>query len=86
MDRKLILNNIEIQDSYVLRNGSMLFVYVYAEITFAELFNILNNPANVQTVRAFVGETETDYDGYTELFVIRKEDEGFISAGLRKPV
>lgn len=85
MDRKLILNSIELQDSYVLRNGDMLFVYVYALIDFAELFDILNDPANVQTVKSVQFGTETLYDGFTELFVIRKED-GFISAGLRKPM
>ena len=30
------------------------------------------------------GEHQVAYEGFTELFCIRKEDAGFISAGLRK--
>ena len=72
-------------NSEVILGGRNLWVYVRSEITFTQLFELLNNPAKTRKVQsARYGEME-EYDGYTDLFVIRKEDGGWFSAGLRKP-
>ena len=85
MDRKLTLNDgTELANSYVLRSGNILWVYVYAQIGFAELFGLLNDPEKTARIRMETGGDETEHAGYTELFCIRKEDGGFISAGLRQ--
>lgn len=85
MDAKLTLNDgTELGSSYVIRSGNNLWVYVYAQITFADLFSLLNNPENTAAITMKQGEEETVFEGFAELFCIRKEDEGFISAGLRK--
>ena len=85
MERKLILNNgAELQDSYAIQSGSILWVYVYAEITFGELFGLLNEPENVKKIQMIQDEEKANFRGFKELFCIRKEDGGFISAGLRK--
>ncbi len=85
MEQKLTLNDgTELAGSYAIQSGERLFVYVYAEIGFGELFALLNDPEKTEqiTVKQF-GE-ETVHRGYRELYCIRKEDGGWISAGLRK--
>ena len=85
MDTKLTLSNgTELQGSYAIQIGNTLWVYCYAEIGFGQLFALLNDPEKVAAITMTQAGTETDFDGFTELFCIRKEDAGFISAGLRK--
>lgn len=86
MEQYLVLNSgIQLNDSYVLQAGSKLWVYVYDQgISFGELFNALNDPAAVSTVTQYTGGTPQVYEGFTELFCIRKEDGGFMTAGLRR--
>ena len=86
MGQKLILSDgTELEDSYVIYASGTLWVYVYAQISFAALFALLNNPDKTAAITLVRGENdEEDYDGFTDLFVLRKEDGGFISGGLRK--
>lgn len=85
MNQKLILSDgTELANSYAVQAGGNLWVYVYAQISFAALFGLLNDPAKTDAITLSQGGTETEFDGYDELFCIRKEDGGFISAGLRK--
>lgn len=85
MIRKLKLNDgTELENSYVSQAGGNLWVYVYAQITFAALFTLLNDPSKTDVITLNDGATVTEFNGYNDLFCIRKEDEGFISAGLRK--
>ena len=84
MDQTLQIGNAVLAGSYAFTSGDVLWVYVYAEISLADLFALLNEPENTQEITASrFGET-TVFSGYTELFCIRKEEEGFLSAGLRK--
>lgn len=85
MNQKLILSDgTELANSYAVQAGGNLWVYVYAQISFAALFGLLNDPEKTGAITLSQGGTETEFDGYDELFCIRKEDGGFISAGLRK--
>jgi len=85
MERKLILNDgTELMGSYVIQSGTILWVYVYAEITFGELFELLNEPETVKKIQQIQDNEKASFRGFKELFCIRKEDGGFISAGLRK--
>ena len=87
MDRKLTLNDGTIlQDSYALAVGNRMWVYIYAEMTLADAFALLNDPTKMIAVISEQFGVETTYEGYTELFTITKEDGGFISAGVRKSV
>lgn len=83
--RKLILNSHELENSYALKSAYTLFLYVYADISFADLFAILNDPLNVLTVVMEEDGVQTTFDGFTDFYLLKKE-EGFISAGLRKPL
>lgn len=84
MDQTLQIGNAVLVGSYAFLSGDVLWVYVYAEISLADLFAMLNEPENTQEIRASRFGEETVFTGYTELFCIRKEEEGFLSAGLRK--
>lgn len=85
MDAKLTLSDgTELEHSYVIRSGNNLWVYVYAQITFTALFGLLNDPENTAAITMKQGDEETVFEGFTDFFCIRKEDDGFISAGLRK--
>lgn len=85
MDMTLELNDGTMLDgSYAIKSGGVLWVYVYAEIGFVELFQLLNDPEKTGTITARQGGVTNEYQGFMELFCIRKEDGGFISAGLRK--
>ena len=85
MDGKLTLNDgTELEYSSVTQVGRILWVYCYAQITFAALFELLDDPEKTAEITMTQGEHQVAYEGFTELFCIRKEDAGFISAGLRK--
>ena len=85
MDQKLTLNDgTELENSYAIEAGGVLWVYCYAAITFGDLFALLNDPEKTDAITMTRAGTETEFDGYRELFCIRKEDVGFISAGIRK--
>lgn len=84
MIQKLTLNDgTELDNSSAIEEGNTLFLYVYAEITFADLFALLNDPEKAKKVVETLGEKKTTYRNFKELYFIRKEN-GFISAGLRK--
>ena len=85
MDQKLTLNDgTELGSSYAIENGGVLWVYCYANISFGDLFELLNDPAKTGKITMTQAGTETEFNGYDELFCIRKEDVNFISAGIRK--
>ena len=85
MNQKLILSDgTELENSYAVNVGGNLWVYVYAQISFTALFSLLNDPEKTGVITLSQGGAETEFNGYDELFCIRKEDGGFISAGLRK--
>ena len=86
MDQQLILSDGTVfNNSYVIKSGFNLFVYVYDEnITYQDMFIILNNPENTASITYRNGEVETVYSGFTYLFDAKREDEGFMTAALRK--
>lgn len=85
MEQKLTLNDgTDLLGSYAIQTGAILWLYVYSEISFGDLFALLNDPETVKKVQMTLNGEKTTFRGYKELFCIRKEDGGFISAGLRK--
>lgn len=85
MNSTLTLNDgTALEGSYVIQNGNTLYLYCYAEITFGDLFALLNDPEKAKKITMDRGGERTVFRGFKELFCIRKEDGNFISAGLRK--
>ena len=84
MEQKLILNDgTELDNSYVLLSGLILWVYIYGDVSFQRAFELLNDPTKTESILCDRYGTRNTYDCFTDLFCIRKEDGGFISAGLR---
>ena len=85
--RKLILNDgTELQPAYVILAGGVLWVYLDGGLTLAEAFELLIDPEKTVKITANAFGEVTEYNGFTELFCIRKEDNGQVNAGLRKAV
>ena len=84
--KKLILNDgTELDNSYVIQVGARLWVYIYGSITFQRVFELLNDPTKTTSIICDQYGKRNTYDGFTDLFCMRKEDGGWISAGLRYP-
>lgn len=85
MEQSLILNDGTVFDgSYAIQSGDRLWVYVYADITMADLFALLNDPEKTKIIMVKRFGDNLSFCEYKTLFCIRIEDEGFISAGLKK--
>ena len=85
MDQYLTLNDGTVLDnSYAIENGGVLWLYVYAPLTMAQVFGMLNDPEKTAQIAAYRFGLTTEHEGFRELFCIQKENGGFISAGLRK--
>ena len=54
-------------------------------VSFQDFFLTLNDPNATGTITQINNGSEVDYTGFTELFVVRKEDDNYMTAGLRKP-
>jgi len=53
-------------------------------VGFAEAASMLSDPAKTGVITAIIGKTERMYGGFTQLFSLRKDAAGKISAGLEK--
>jgi hypothetical protein len=72
-------------NSYVIKSGINLFVYVYDQnVTYQDMFLILNNPENTSSITYTNGNDVMVYTGFTYLFDVKREDDDFMTAGLRK--
>jgi len=74
-------------DTHVLVVGPTdLFVYIQKEgMTFAAAYEILNKPERTAKITAvLIDGSEKTYEGYTELIGLRKEDDGQVTAILRR--
>ena len=74
-------------DTHVLVMGPTdLFVYIQKQgMTLTAAFEILNKPERTATITAqLIDGSEKTYEGYTELIGLRKEDDGQVTAILRR--
>lgn len=79
---KLTFNNgIEV-NGYLIETDGRLFLYLYG-ISFADAFELLNDPENTKKIKSDGISGDKTARGYKELYTLTKED-GFVSAGLRK--
>lgn len=84
MDRVLELNDgTTLKDSYAIAASGKLWIYVHNQaVSMADLFALLNDPGKTEKITGREYGVETEWTGYTKLFCVRKEDGGFLSAGL----
>lgn len=81
MERKLILNDGTELSGYAYAAGD-LFFYL-SDITMAEAFELLNNPEKTVMITDEMGN---EFEMYTDLRCITKEDNGKITGSLRRVI
>ena len=86
MPEKLTLNNgTELEDSSAILSGN-LFLYIHNS-DLQTVFNLLIDPENTEViVYTRNNGTEVTYEGYTKLKAVTDEDNGLITAVLRREV
>lgn len=85
--RELILNDgTVLSQAYAILSSGIMWVYMDGGLTLAEAFELLIDPDKTVKIKSDAFGEEKEYEGYTELFCIRKEDNGQVNAGLRKAV
>ena len=83
---------VRLNDGTVLHPASAVlsdlnvWIYIDQEITLAEAFALLYDPAKTAVIESDSFDEPGMVSGYTELFSIRKEMSGTVTAGLRKAV
>ena len=88
MEQILILNNgTRIFPARATLAGGILWIYIdNTEITLAEAFELLADPGKTNRIVTNEFGVINEYEGFTDLFCIRKEDNGQVNAGLKKAV
>lgn len=87
MEQKLILNDgTEFTPAHAIPVGGTLWVYIDSGITLGEAVELLNDPEKTAKITADEYGTVDLYEGYTDLFCVRREDNGQVNAGLKKAV
>ena len=69
-------------DSYAICSGR-LFFYL-SGVTMAEAFALMNDPEKTCVIISRRYGTEQEFDGYTDLVNLTKEDDGRITGSLRR--
>lgn len=72
-----------LQNSHVLRDRNILWFYLQ-EITFAGAFELMANAEKTARIEQDAYGSVTAFEGYTDLFCLRREDDGMITGGLYK--
>ena len=80
---KLILNDgTELENSHVLLSGTTLWFYLNG-VTFNEAYELMSDPEKTGKIIAEYYGSVAEYDSYTDLFCLRREDDGMVSGGLK---
>lgn len=87
MNQKLTLNDgTVLENAHAIVAVNVLWVYIDIGITMTEAFELLNDPEKTAIIRADDFGAESVYSGYTDLYCIKREENGQINAGLKKAV
>ena len=87
MAQILILNDGMILDpAHAILAGNVLWVYLDGNLTMEAAFTLLIDQDKTARITANEFGVTTEYEGYTDLFCIRREDNGQVNAGLKKAV
>jgi len=87
MDQILILNDgTRLFPAHAIEDGYVLWVYLDGGVKLNEAFELLSVPEKTEKIKANNYGSLTEYTGFTDLFCIRREDNGQVNAGLKKAV
>jgi len=87
MGQNLTLNDgTTLEPAHAIEAGGVLWIYLDGGIEMAAAFELLNDPEKTGRITADDFGAVELYEGYTDLFCIRKEITGQVNAGLKKAV
>ena len=85
MDQTLKLNDgTVLSPAHAIQSGNTLWVYIDCCITLTEAFEMLNDQQKTSKITEQYAGASNEYVGYTDLFCIRREENGEVNAGLHK--
>jgi hypothetical protein len=73
-----------LENSYVILSGNTLYVYIQDGKTLADVFALLIDPAKTARITTTGNGGNAKYNGYTKLISVRDEENGTITAVLKK--
>ncbi|MBR6443492.1 MAG: hypothetical protein IKS46_07380 [Clostridia bacterium] len=86
------METLTLNDGTVLESSNghistgLLYLYIQNGMNLQEVFGLLIDPEKTQEIKKKYGEHETVFRGYTKLMAVTDEDNGTITAVLKKPV
>ena len=81
METITLNDGTELSPAHAFVASGILWVYLDNGISLSDAFELLNDPSKTEVIK--VG-TDIVFEGYTDLFCIRREENGQVNAGLRK--
>lgn len=83
MEKLTLADGTQIEPAHVIADGGTLWFYLENGISFADAYTAMADPNKTSRITADrFGESKT-YDGFTDLFCLRKDDDT-ISGGLKR--
>lgn len=88
MEQKITLaDGTVIQNAYAMPVNGDLFIYINStEMDIRDVWSLLSNVRKTKRIRSQAFGEDITYQKYTDIYFIRREDNGSMSAGLRKAV
>lgn len=85
MDQILIMNDgTRMYPAYAILASGVLYVYIENGMTLDDVYQLLTDPEKTAVITSNEFGIEKTYEGYTDLFCIRREDSGQVNAGLKR--
>ena len=79
----LTFANGQTVNGHCLESGNRLWLYMEG-ISFMDAIALLSDPNNYSIIRAYRYCAEKEITGYTHFYCVSEEDNGMISAGIKK--
>lgn len=83
MPGTIVLNDGTELSGNAAEDGNILWLDI-ADSTFADVFGLLLDPENTETITVDQYNARTEYRGFTHLFYLREQTGVKVSAGLEK--
>lgn len=83
METVVLNDGTKLLDSHVLPDGNTLWFYL-KNITFEEAFELMSDSSKTSRIIMDYFGTVTEYNGYTDLFCLKREEDMRITGGLKR--
>ena len=85
MQRITLADGTILNNAYALLVDGNLFIYITTTtMDIRDVWNLLSNTRKTKRIRSQAFGEDVTYQKYTDIYFIRRETDGSMSAGLRK--